>query len=332
MDELERRIRAARPMSGNRDLPLTDRAKRELADLVLSRPNAASGRARTAAARRRHRERFTRRLAGVSAGIAASAVVSTIVLNVIPGGAAQAATPALLVTTAISESVVEALEGLEIVKQNDDSDPGNSIRLRSWELSTEVDEEGNIVSSSVEPQWSETTFTADGGVRFVLTAAEPFPGQGADGLAEPGTVIADETLGPGEYVSTYGDPVPTDPREIDAYLAQYAGDESPLTAGAAIHEISGLLSSVILTSEQEAAVIAYLRRLDGLSIAGAVTDRLGREGIAFKATDRRPGEYEDYLIISPDTGSIIAAETVYVGSERTDIASPSVVDYAAWER
>ena len=36
MDELERRIRAARPVSGNRTLPLTDRAKRELAELIRS--------------------------------------------------------------------------------------------------------------------------------------------------------------------------------------------------------------------------------------------------------------------------------------------------------
>lgn len=34
-DDLDKRIRAARPTSGNRDLPLTDRAKRELAELML---------------------------------------------------------------------------------------------------------------------------------------------------------------------------------------------------------------------------------------------------------------------------------------------------------
>ena len=38
MGELERRIRAARSVSGSRDLPLTDRAKRELAELLLSEP------------------------------------------------------------------------------------------------------------------------------------------------------------------------------------------------------------------------------------------------------------------------------------------------------
>lgn len=41
MDELEARLRAARPISGHRSLPLTDRAKRELADLMLAEHQAA---------------------------------------------------------------------------------------------------------------------------------------------------------------------------------------------------------------------------------------------------------------------------------------------------
>ncbi|MFT4230191.1 MAG: hypothetical protein QM602_07885 [Microbacterium sp.] len=332
MDELERRIRAARPMSGHRDLPLTSRAKQELADLVLSRPNATLSRAR-AASRQHDRRRMTRRLVAASTGIAMVAAATAVVLNIlVPSGSAQAVTPAPLVTTAIGESTTETLEGLEMVKQADDAAPQHTVRLQSWELHTEIGDEGSIVSSSVEPHWSETTFADDGSVRILLTAADPFPGQDAEGLPTPGTVLADETLEPGEYVSTYDEAVPTDPAEIDAYLAQYAGEESPLTAGAAIREISGLLSSIIVTTEQETAIIAYLQTLDGLTVAGTVIDRLGREGIAFSAADRRPGEYQDYLILSPDTGSIIAAETVYIGSERTDITSPSVIDYVAWER
>lgn len=332
MDELERRVRAARPMSGNRDLPLTDRAKRELADLLLSRPNIAPHRERAAEARRRNSARVTRRLAAVAVILVAVILASTVVPDVIPNGSAQAATPAPLVTSAIAGSTAETLARLKIAKQNDRSDPGNSIRFQSWELNTEIDGNNEIVSSSIEPYRSETTFAPDGSVHSILTAAEPFPGQDASGLPTPGTVIADETLAPGEYESPYDKPLPTDAARIGTYLARYRGERPPLTAGAAIREISGLLSSVILTREQETAIISYLQTLDGLTVAGTVTDRLGREGIAFAATDRRPGEYEDYVIISPNTGSIIAAETVYIGSQRTDIASPSVVDYTAWER
>lgn len=42
--------------------------------------------------------------------------------------------------------------------------------------------------------------------------------------------------------------------------------------------------------------------------------------------------FEDRLFISPSTGEILAAETLYIGSDRTDIESPSVIDYTLWER
>ncbi|RLP76772.1 hypothetical protein D9V32_03780 [Mycetocola tolaasinivorans] len=68
--------------------------------------------------------------------------------------------------------------------------------------SVEVDETGNVVSSSVEPQRNWTTCADDGTVHFLLTVAAPVPGQDAEGLPTPGTVIAEETLALGECVST----------------------------------------------------------------------------------------------------------------------------------
>lgn len=330
MDELERRIRAARPASGHRSLPLTDRAKRELAELVLSFPGADPSRARVAAAARRRtaKQQLTRRLVGVTTAVA---LTSSVALSVL-GSQAYAVTPTPLVTTEIKESVHDVLGELEAVKQYHDSEAGSTIRVQTWELNTEVDGQGNVTASSIEPQWSETTFADDGSVRLLITAADPFPGQATEGLAPAGTVIADETLAPGEYISTYDEPVPTDSAEVGPYLAQYAGVEPPLAASTAIREISALLSSVILTSEQETAVISYLRTLDDLTLAGTVTDRLGRDGVAFQTTDPETADYTSLLILSLQTGSIIAAETIYVGSGRTDIDSPTVVDYTAWER
>ena len=332
MDELERRIRAARPMSGNRDLPLSDRAKRELADLVLSSPHAMPGRRPPAQPHRRKTRLRTQRLVGVAAGLVVAIAISTIIFNIVPSRPASAATPELLPTTAVTASTHEVLDELKAVHQASNTPPSDRIRLQSWELNTEVNDRGDIVSSSVEPQWSETVFLGDGSVHFLLTAADPFPGQQSEGLHPAGTILADQTFGPGEYVSPYSDPAPTDPALVGTYLARYAGEDAPLTAGSAIQEISGLLSSVILTPDQEGAILAYLQTLDTLTVAGKVTDRLGRDGIAFQAADRRPGEIEDLLIISSTTGSIIATETLYVGSERTDIASPSVIDYTAWKR
>ena len=96
--------------------------------------------------------------------------------------------------------------------------------------------------------------------------------------------------------------------------------------------ISSLMSSVILTRAQESAILVHLSTMEGLSVAGGVTDRLGRAGIAFLATDRAPGRVEDVIIVSPGTGEIIAMETLYIGDDRPEIDPPSVISYKAWER
>lgn len=214
--------------------------------------------------------------------------------------------------------------------RRDGASSGNTIRAQSWALNTWINDDGAIESSTVEPSWSETTFEDDGTVHYRLIAAEPFTGQDSDDLTEPGTVLVNETFQPGEWGFTADNAPPTRADEIGSYLAELSGNPA-LTAGDAIREISGILSNYVLSSEQEAAIIGYLATLDTLTVAGETVDRLGRTGIVFSATDRS-ADFEDLLIIDPQTGKILAAETIYVGSDRTDIASPSVIDYTAWER
>jgi len=36
-------------------------------------------------------------------------------------------------------------------------------------------------------------------------------------------------------------------------------------------------------------------------------------------------------MISPDTGRITAIEDIYRGTDRTDIPTPAVAEYVAWE-
>ncbi|MFC6354587.1 hypothetical protein [Luethyella okanaganae] len=329
MDEVERRIRAARPLSGNRYQPLSDRAKRELADLLLSNPDRRS-------AIRRPRRPANRRRGGqllriVGSAAAALVVLGTVMISVLHQTPAVAMTPPLLETTSVDETVPALLEDLEQKRRDVELPSGNTIRAQTWSLNTTVDAKGNITSSTVEPQWNETMFEKDGSVRSLVVAADPFPGEDTEGLTKTGTVLADESYARGEYASPFAEPVPTDPALIGSYLARAAGKDS-LTAGETIIEISGLLSNVPLDKGQEIAILSYLRTVRGLTVAGAVTDRLGRVGVALKATDREPGELEDLLIISTETGAIIASETIYIGSDRTDIRSLSVIDYTVWER
>ena len=66
-----------------------------------------------------------------------------------------------------------------------------------------------------------------------------------------------------------------------------------------------------------------------LELAGTTTDRLGHEAYVFE-TPPSDVDLVDRLLVSP-SGHILATETVWVGHDRTDIPSPSVVSYYAWE-
>ena len=87
-----------------------------------------------------------------------------------------------------------------------------------------------------------------------------------------------------------------------------------------------------LNGTQQVALLNYLAELSDLNVAGPVVDRLGRNGILFTAKSTDRAGYEEHLIASPDTGQILATETVYIGSGRTDIHSPSVVNYYLWKQ
>ncbi|MFZ4842986.1 hypothetical protein [Mycetocola saprophilus] len=267
---------------------------------------------------------------GLAAGaIAAFAAVAIFVVALINPGPALAATPPLLELTRVSGSAPELLTEMAQM-QRTQPPAGDTIRAQMWALNTSIAEDGSIESSVTEPQRSETVFAPDGSVHLVLTAAPPFPGQEATGLPKPGTVLVDESFPSGQWEFPAEAGPPTSVDEVGAYLAALTDDPN-LSDGQTLREIAGILSNFPITRAQEAALLGYLATLDNITVAGQTTDRLGRAGIVFQARDRSP-DFEDRLIVSPKHGQILAAETLYVGSSRTDIASPSVIDYVAWER
>jgi hypothetical protein len=75
-------------------------------------------------------------------------------------------------------------------------------------------------------------------------------------------------------------------------------------------EISGLLSSPYASAELRATLYRVLARVNGVSLAGATHDPAGRAGVAVNA----PVGYSDVtrqrLVIDPQTGRVLAAETV----------------------
>ncbi|MFV0434073.1 MAG: hypothetical protein ACK5LO_08850 [Leucobacter sp.] len=328
-DLLSNLLRNADPGSVKRGDPLSEHGRRELAKYE------AQEAALTHSSRRRSTfsvRRLWRPLPLATSGALLVLLIVSLfaVTSVLRPAPAIALTPPLLELASVPRVTPELLKEMENMRRNG-SPPGSTIRAQSWALNTSIGEDGAIESSVTEPQWSETTFLADGSVHYRLVTAAPFPGQNEDGLPEPGMVLVDEVFLPGDWDNPVEEEPPTEVKDVAKFLMGLTGEHT-LTTGQTIREISAIMSNTILSPEQEAALIGHLSKLDGIKVSGSTTDRLGRAGIVFSSTDRDPGQVEDRLILSPHSGQILAAETLYIGSDRTDITSPAVIDYTAWER
>lgn len=244
---------------------------------------------------------------------------------------AVAATPPMLAATPLKASAADLLTALAQLRREHPS-LTSTIELQSWSLNTEIDGKGQIVVSNVQPTRTSTTFNSDGSADVTTAASEPFPGQERAGLQPVGTVLGTEHAPPGEtFPDMLPSPVPVLASDVGLWAGALFGDES-VTSGQAVRNLVGILLSYPATAEQESAVLDYFARLDDVQVFGEVKDRLGRPGLAFTAADGGVGEYQEVLIVSPETGSIIASETVYLGADRTDITAPSVIYYATITR
>lgn len=347
MDELERRIRAARPASVDRRTPLTTRAKRELAELILSEPQYPERRHVVRGAMRRRR---WARITG--SAVVAVLVASLSVVTVIVDQPASARTPNVLTASPLSTSAQDALhdasstlgedldDGLGSSGENsggvhDGSGTGQAtlISVQAWTLSSADD--GSTVSSVVTPENYVITTDADGVRTVVVTAGRTTDADGdtvtGDEVPPEGTLQWEESYRTGEYDYVFDAPAPTSSDDLGVYFQQAAGLDQDADAASTIQMITLLLMEQSLSPPQEAALIEYLAGKLGISLAGETTDRLGRQALLFVAP-RASEDYSEYLLVSPDTGQILAIETVYTGTGRADIDAPAVVSYYAWNR
>ncbi|WP_298945028.1 hypothetical protein [uncultured Microbacterium sp.] len=327
MDELERRLRVARPISGHRDLPLTDRAKRELADLMLAEPAHDTRRTRV---RPRRRPLIVYAVAVAAAVLTAVPVVATLTTQ-----PARAVTPPMLTTTTVSDNARDVLEEMGDVVADDlpqqTTDP-IQITVQTWVLHTADD--GGPLPSVVVPENFAITQAPDGTRTVTVTAGAPIDRDGhpvtGDSVPVEGTPLWEEAWEPGEYLPLYPNPLPSEPAQIAAFFAEVVGEEP--SAAQLIPELNSLLLEQTLSPAQESALLRYVSTLPDIELVGSTTDRLGRDGMIFTATNPDQPDYAQRLIVSPTTGHILATETIYIGVTRTDIASPSVVSYFAWNR
>lgn len=328
MDEIERRIRAARPLSGHRLLPLTERAKRELADLLLG-----SGEGPTHQPRAAHR-RWTRVGPRLLAAVLIVGAVMVAFMWQPHSRHAIAATPPVLDPTPVADPGDQLARLAEEARASGGAASSETITIHmmSWSLNTDMDAAGQV-SSAISPEVYTITIGADGSRRQVVTAGHAVDAHGnpAESDPAPGTVLSELYSAPGEYEPLFTSPAPTTASEIGPFLEAGSGLDAQEHASSAFLAITYLLVEQQLDGQQTAAIIDFLAGLPDIEVAGTVTDRLGRPALAL-AGPRPTGDYTDYLLLAAESGSIIGFETVYTGHDRPDINSPAVTSYQIWTR
>lgn len=334
MKEIERRIRAARPLSGNRNLPLSDRAKRELAELIMDesgvQPTLEPSRARS-------RFRLSRP-AVVSVAASVLALTVTVIWSLTPPPV-YAATPPLLEFEPVEGTASELLLDLAAltcdVPWSDPTEPDGSVAIvdHYWALTMAEGEDGVVLPTVVTPEILTTTFNADGSVDVVAVEGEAYSGRIESDARARGEIIWQDSYLPGEFGLFGGSELPVSGAEMGEFFGAFYDKDVSQNGSDGILAIGDLVNDRRMSCDETAVLLEFLAAVPGIELAGGTVDRLGRDAIALSAT-RPPGvfeEYRDYLLIDPATGRILASETEYFGDSREDIESPSITSYIAWE-
>lgn len=251
----------------------------------------------------------------------------------------SAATPPLLVLSQSSLSVGEAVEqAVARLTATGAREAERRASLEGWYLQTEIDPQGTstsvITPQDIELVWNEDlsgTITVTAGQSYLPTDGSPTAPPDLS-ASPPGTVLSSDVFPAGQMPVLFQTPPPASADEMKQYLATTTGIETDSDAVAYVDAIRMLLSEWTLSPGQQAAILSTLVDLDGIEVAGEVTDRLDRPGIAFRATSPTRPQFEYLLIVSLETGGILALEVIYLGGlSELVLPTPSVIEYTAWK-
>jgi hypothetical protein len=272
-----------------------------------------------------------------------TAIVAVLVLasvffagNVLTRPVASAATPPLLTSSPVDGTLEDVLERLSVAAQNNQNDTPShqrSIVYETWSANITVGED-KTVDIFVQPQEIERTWSDDLSGRIVTRAGAVKWGEQTEAAtaAEPGTVLDDGTFGPGEYPALFPATPPASAGEMRTYLSSVLGLTGESTAGEWFKAIQDLRVDWPLTGAQTSALIQIIKTLPDVAVAGTVTDRLGRQGVALETETREGGNFKDILVFDSATGLLLSAEDVYLGGlEDIDLPAMTVLSYTAWK-
>jgi hypothetical protein len=322
MDDLERRIRAANPHPVRRDEPLSARAERELAGL-LATPRVP---VRRTASRSR-------------APLLMSGVAAVLVLVIAAGAAfllsprpAMAAPPLLEPIPVMGDSDV-VIEGLAMsARSAAGEEPTNVIAAETW--SADISLTPDDLATFVQPREVVRTRASDLSGEIAVYAGEVRWGSTGPGSEPPppGTELERQTFAAGETPLLFTAPPPSDAAALAEYLTAHLGTNERTSTGELFRAVVDLRNEWTLDGGQTAAVLDLIRTLPDVTVAGRVTDRLGRSGIAVSTESRGSGAFRDLLVFDSASGTLLSAEVVYLGGlADLQLAAPTILDYTAWK-
>ncbi|MFD9324957.1 CU044_5270 family protein [Streptomyces sp. NPDC060065] len=322
-DELEL-LRRANPVPSDdtrfHDRPLDQHAERRLNQLLHSR----------------RPRRLNRWLWSITTAAAVGVTVLTLMLSGSTTTPAVAAPRPLLIETGSTPVPLDRLA--DRAAASDSSLPlRQGTHVQTWSLAMTAGPGARPPLTL--PEERVVRWKADGSHTELVVATDPrHPGKpvitDADPLprtVEDGHVLSRQTYPPSWSDAPPQARPPHDAERLRAYLEEIdltgAMDTSQL-----LDAVDELLDHWTLGARESAALARILADAKGLRPAGAVTDRLGRQGQAYVYEDKAHS-VRRMLILDPATGAVLGLEdTVTKDDPEYGVKAGDVMSYSAWMR
>lgn len=307
-------------------LAAPDRARFE-ADLerILANPRPTTRRSRT-----------TPRVLVAAGAAVALGLLAVIGIPLLPGSSpsrAMAATPRVLDGSLATGS--SDLTSLSSVARSTASSSGAASlgsSYETWSLFTRF-AGGEPVRSAVVPQEVRLTLNPDHSGRLVVTIGNPVGVSGPVpddlNLPAPGTVIRDESYGPGQAPLMFKNPLSANPATLWTQLtAGHAVDQ--LGSGELFVAMADLYRDQTPGPAVRAAIIGLLGTRSDIRDLGVIKDRAGRPGHGLGVSASQPGGLPSRFVIILDqtTGRLLSYEQILTKTPgKLDVEIPAVIDY-----
>jgi hypothetical protein len=206
--------------------------------------------------------------------------------------------------------------------------PVEHLVTRSWALNSTID--GRTVTSAVIATQRELWREGDRGRIVEQNLPPEFPSEEDRATwREDGSPGADRAprrtdLPPGQLITAWTDRPPTEPGRLRRWLRRADSSDAAIPVA-----VADLLRERVLTVPERLALLRVLATEPGLRLLGTTADRAGRTGLVFATTSSSGGGEHTYrLVISPDTGTVLAHEHILTGgADALRVRYPAVIGY-----